>query len=559
MRRVLAIFLDGYEHSLGQRLISAGEMPEMSRLAASSARFLLDHGEAQRTGLAGEHVATGLSPEATRRWSAACFDPRSYAVWQEGTRLRPFMADLKCRSVVFDAPYFNLKAAPAVRGLVNWGAHDPGVAPVSRPSGLLTEINDRFGSYPAARWIYGFAWPSPSRSREMGADLARAVEVRADLAHWLLSDRFPDWELALVATGELHSAIEGLWHGIDSTHPLNRHPAAEQADAGVRAVYHAIDRLIGKLTSAFPDALTVVFTMGGMGPNRSDVPSMLLLPELMYRHAFGSALFRQPPEWDLSVGVCPILPPETEDWERCILAKFPAPPEQYNSTPPGSRSRNVVAKVLPKRVKAFLRQRLGNSPTHSSLAWMPATKYQPYWHAMSAFALPSFYDGSIRLNLIGRERDGIVKPGEYGRVLGSVEALVRECIDPATGTSAVDFVRYPAPKDPQELTSTQSDLVVVWKGTPVCLEHPSLGRIGPVPYRRTGGHTGPFGMAYVRSDGVPIGDHGVRSAFDVAPTIIALTGSPQRRSLSGKSLSSGLQIRDEGRAHRASSFADHEP
>ena len=67
MGRVLAIFLDGYEHSLGQRLMSAGDMPEMSRLAASSARFLLESGAAQRTGLAGEHVATGLSPEKAQR------------------------------------------------------------------------------------------------------------------------------------------------------------------------------------------------------------------------------------------------------------------------------------------------------------------------------------------------------------------------------------------------------------------------------------------------------------------------------------------------------------
>jgi len=50
MRGVLAIFLDGYENSLGQRLMRAGEMPEMTRLAASSARFLLEFGSAQRTG-----------------------------------------------------------------------------------------------------------------------------------------------------------------------------------------------------------------------------------------------------------------------------------------------------------------------------------------------------------------------------------------------------------------------------------------------------------------------------------------------------------------------------
>jgi hypothetical protein len=68
------------------------------------------------------HVATGLSPEAAQRWSCLHFDPQSYRVWQEGTRLQPFPAGLKCRTVVFDMPYFDLNAAPRVRGLVSWGA-----------------------------------------------------------------------------------------------------------------------------------------------------------------------------------------------------------------------------------------------------------------------------------------------------------------------------------------------------------------------------------------------------------------------------------------------------
>src|SRR5690348_1116223 len=176
MARVLAIFLDGYEQSLGRQLMSAGEMPEMSRLAASSARFLLDHGSAQRTGLAGEHVATGLSPEAAGRASAVHFDPRTYEIWQEGTRLRPFPATLDCKTVVFDPTYFDLDAAPNVRGIVSWGAHDPGVPQSARPADLLADLEARFGAYPASQRIYGFAWPSPETAGAMGSELARAVD-----------------------------------------------------------------------------------------------------------------------------------------------------------------------------------------------------------------------------------------------------------------------------------------------------------------------------------------------------------------------------------------------
>src|SRR5512147_2670858 len=93
-RRVLAIGLDGYEPSLGDELMAAGELPALARLRERSARFTLDHGPAQRTGLAWEHVATGLSPDDAKRWSAVGFDLDTYEVWQEGTSLEPFTARL---------------------------------------------------------------------------------------------------------------------------------------------------------------------------------------------------------------------------------------------------------------------------------------------------------------------------------------------------------------------------------------------------------------------------------------------------------------------------------
>ncbi len=229
MQRVLAIGLDGYEESLERQLIEAGELPALARLRERSARYLLDHGPAQRSGLAWEHVSSGLSPERAGRWAALHFDPKTYAVWQEGTRLNPFAARLESRTVVFDAPYFDLEQAPHVRGVVGWGAHDPGIPHASRPDDLLAEFETRFGKYVAAQWIYGVVWASVERARLMGQLLAESVAQRALAARWLLGERLPDWDLALVVVSEAHSAIEGLWHGIDPNHPLHQLPSAEPA------------------------------------------------------------------------------------------------------------------------------------------------------------------------------------------------------------------------------------------------------------------------------------------------------------------------------------------
>jgi predicted AlkP superfamily phosphohydrolase/phosphomutase len=522
--RVLAIGLDGYEESLEREMMAAGELPALSRLRAQSARFLLDHGPAQRTGLAWEHVSSGLSPMAANRWAAVHFDPDTYAVWQEGTRLQPFPERLRSRTVVFDAPYFNLGQAPRVRGFVGWGAHDPGVPLAAQPPELLPELTARFGPYPATEFIYGHVWPSAERARQMGEELAHAAETRMRAARWLLAERLPDWDLALVVVSEPHSAIEGLWHGGDATHPLHSLPSAQPASDGLLSVYRAVDRLVGDLATAFSDAAVVVFSMGGMGPNRSDIPSMVLLPELMYRQAFGRPCLRQPAGWSEISGAGPPLG-ERDNWADAVNANL-------------SVSRPSIGHRLMARLRNGVRAHSG--PLRSAIRWMPAAHYQTHWRSMPAFALPSFYDGRIRINLAGRERNGVVPVSQYETVCGEIETLLRESTDSASGAGLVDYIERPSGRDPLTLGSTDSDLVVVWKGLTCALDHPRLGRIGPVPFRRPGGHTGRYGMAYVSSPEIATGDQGVRSSFDVVPTLIQLLGESLPEGLSGKSLLSAI-------------------
>jgi predicted AlkP superfamily phosphohydrolase/phosphomutase len=155
---------------------------------------------------------------------------------------------------------------------------------------------------------------------------------------------------------------------------------------------------------------------------------------------------------------------------------------------------------------------------------------------MRAFALPSYYDGRIRINLSGREACGRVPASEYGAQCDEIEAALRACRDPATGDEVVGHVERVEGRDPLTLGPTESDLVVVWKGTFCALEHPTLGRVGPIPFRRPGGHTGPYGLAYLSNAGMGAGDKGIRSSFDVVPTLFELLGEPPPDGLSGASL-----------------------
>jgi predicted AlkP superfamily phosphohydrolase/phosphomutase len=536
--RVLAIGLDGLEVSLAERLMAEGELPALAELRRRSARFLLDHGPAQRTGLAWEHVASGLSPEAAGRWAAVEFDPRTYRVWQDGAQLDPWWKDLDRRVVVFDTPYVDLRRAPNTRGIVAWGAHDPGTSAAGLPAGLLDEFLERFGRYPAAPWTYGIPWPSPERTREMGEALSRALDVRTRAARWLMTERLPDWDLFFVVAGEAHGAIEGLWHGVDPTHPLHTHPSGVAADAALRAVHRGLDRMVAELTRAAGDATVVAFAMGGMGPNHSDIQSMVLLPELLYRHAFGRSLLTVPTAWAASPRTVPILA-EDERWETSKLVSRPAPaPVEPGALRRAARSLPIPVRAVLKGVRAGLVSwRSPAAPRRGpDLVWQPAYHYGAHWPHMPAFALPSFYDGRIRINLRGRERDGIVEPVHYEATCRELETLLRECRDPRTGGPAVADIERAATRNPLALASSECDLLVVWRSPAAALEHPRLGLVGPVPLRRTGGHTGRHGVAYVAGRGVDPGDRGVRSAFDVAPAIAELLGAKSRAAMSGASL-----------------------
>ena len=303
--------------------------------------------------------------------------------------------------------------------------------------------------------------------------------------------------------------------------------------------------MLGELVAVAGDAAIVAFTMGGMGPNHSDVPSMVLLPELLYRHAFGQPLLDIPPQWTAAPESLPIL-----DGERELvpgesgLGAGSRRSRHRNPTPPFPAGFARWGGACPRRSRASLKGvrsggngRGNGTPTaRQGLQWQPATRYRLHWPRMPAFALPSFYDGRIRINLRGRERHGMVEPSRYEDTFRGLETMLRECRNPRTGEPVVDSFERASTPDPLALTPSEADLLVIWRGVISALEHPRLGLIGPVPLRRTGGHTGPHGMACLAGPGIEPGDRGLRSSFDVAPTVAKLLDVEPPARMSGTSL-----------------------
>ena len=89
-----------------------------------------------------------------------------------------------------------------------------------------------------------------------------------------------------------------------------------------------------------------------------------------------------------------------------------------------------------------------------------------------------------------------------------------------------------------------ADLQVVWALATDTLVHPVAGRIGPVPYRRTGGHS-PRGFAFVAGPGIEAGDLGTRSVLDVTATVAEFLGRAPATAVEGTPL-----VHDPGRGDR---------
>jgi predicted AlkP superfamily phosphohydrolase/phosphomutase len=158
---------------------------------------------------------------------------------------------------------------------------------------------------------------------------------------------------------------------------------------------------------------------------------------------------------------------------------------------------------------------------------------------MKAFALPSLSEGCIRLNVRGREVLGIVDPEHYGAVCEEIVNELHALRNPRTGAPVVARIRRTRNTANQAAIPgarpSPADLIVQWVSEPVdVVDHPTVGRIGPVPAKRSGSHVH-RGFIMAAGPGLPAGVHlPERHALDLAPTILTLLGAPLPKHFEGR-------------------------
>lgn len=543
-RPVIAIGLDSADPRLVEKWMAEGALPNLKRLRDQGAWAELESwaesGGRRREAFSTEPLwvefATGCKPDRTGFWDTVEYFPDRYAIrnMEHGApvfdRCPPFYAlGAGTRVAVMDLPAARLVEGVDGVQVLGWGGHFPHSGSVSMPSGLLEQIEQRYGANPILGEDKGIWWNRRYLEWLDGA-LSRSVSARGRLYADMVREK--RWDLFLAIFSETHSAGHEIYCFSESDHPLHEPLAAGHPAASLlRRTYIETDREIGALLEAAPaEAGVVCFSLHGMGPNYSDVLSGLVLPELLYRLSFpgktaiaGGPAGRRPPPM--------ITSPRRGGWTSEIWA------------------RHVAADPLTRFVRSwtparFLRGRFNGlaSPfageSREPLHWHPCMWYRPLWPKMKAFALPGFTKGHVRINLRGRERDGIVDLADYGRTCDEIETALMGLRDARTGAALVkDVARVRS--DPLDTDPLQPafDLDVTWhpQMTDV-VDSPVYGRIGPVPHFRAGGH---WNRGFVIASG-PGTEPGsclpTAEAADLAPTILEMMGVKAGTHFDGHSL-----------------------
>jgi predicted AlkP superfamily phosphohydrolase/phosphomutase len=358
----------------------------------------------------------------------------------------------------------------------------------------------RHGRGPGATEVFGA--PRAGDLLSLREKLVAAPARIATLAEELLAkERF---DLAWLTFSAAHLAGHQFWDLSQLEAGSLDPPMRRALETALDAVYFAVDEAFGRVLAALPgDADVIVTSAVGMDVNTSRAD---LLPDMLAR-----VLADRPSDGDPADG-------DEEDHGGTIWRLRAAIP---------SSARARVAELIPRRLALDLTARL-ELRGHD-------------WSRTRAFAHPADNQGYIRLNLRGRERDGIVEPAEVDELCARIEAGLRTFRDPDGEAAVADVIRtrdlYPGAH-----ANRLPDLVVRWVETPATtLTELRSERYGTVRRRgagsgRSGNHTpgGAWAVLAPGSSRVALPAREPRLA-DVAATVCAITGA-DRTDLPGEPL-----------------------
>jgi predicted AlkP superfamily phosphohydrolase/phosphomutase len=194
--------------------------------------------------------------------------------------------------------------------------------------------------------------------------------------------------------------------------------------------------VIGKILAQVPEHVTVfIVSVDGMGPNYSGCH---LLDQVLRTLGFTSILTnhegKRPGSSDGNVAAAP-------RGQKDVM----------------KRLRDTVPANLRRRISRYLPRQFQH---RLSTRWMTA---DIDWSRTRAFCIPNANEGYIRVNLRGREPEGIVEPGaHYQQVCAELISQLEALVNPQTGRPAVREVLCVDDIFPGARRDDLADVIVLW-------------------------------------------------------------------------------------------------
>ncbi|MGK2955528.1 MAG: alkaline phosphatase family protein [Solirubrobacterales bacterium] len=560
-KRVAMIGLDAAEWWIVEKFVREGEMPNLDKLLSKGRFGLMEAPPAFKAEGRWAEVLTGRTADENQYWSIVGFDPVTYLPWyQRSNHGTYFYARPDLTSIVFDVP--NSVIVEDVHGIqiTAWGAHAAQFPSASQPNHVLPDVDRKFGVHEALLSDGHTGWHNDTYLANLQDAMDKGIRQRVEISSWL-QEQSPDWDLFFTVFAETHVGEHQFLHGVIDDHPLHDTPYGESAADHLRRTFTNVDTAIGELVEQLDESTTVVvFACHGMQSNRADALGGVLIPEILHRQTFGSPMIEFEP-WDGQEG--PLVLNER------VLARHYLESRLVHPTPVTSSGLRSIPKRAVRRFKHLLpmsalgrfeklywrrpdwwemqlrspapyrsRDLFAEAARQESEAVVATSWYRPYWSKMQAFVIPSFSDCHIRLNVKGRERDGVIAEADYDRVCDEVETFLRKITDARTGEPVVDEVLRLRKDDPMAAIGPAPDLVVSFTHVADVVHHPDVGTVGRCPLMRMGEHT-PHGWAVISTPDGAVGDLGSFEPRDLTATVIDLLGVPAAPTTTGRSLIDG--------------------
>jgi predicted AlkP superfamily phosphohydrolase/phosphomutase len=401
MSRVLVIGLDGATFDLIDPWIKEGKLPVLGQCLSEGTRSPLRSTPLSNSAQAWSSFITGKNPGKHGIYDFFERVPDGYGVrflnasFRKGKSLWRLVSDAGRRVGIMNVP-ITYPAEP-VNGFLIPGLDAPGMDnSFAHPRGLMDEIDQQVGRYILEAGIWGYIRRGrPEAALEKLLEMAR---VRTATASYLLKTKA--WDLFVVVYTATDKAQHHFWKYIDPSRPefLSTQPYG----SAIFQVYQQIDRGIAQLIQSAGDATVIVMSDHGAGPSSRRT---MYINRWLQHEGFLRSLGGQRVSGRIGRLKYRLL----------------------------EGANNHIRKILPRKAKERmlrllprLRDRVDSALLLPGIDWSHTLAYSRENHP------------AIFINLVGREPDGVVEPGDhYLAVRDRIIEKLRGLRCPETGLSIV--------------------------------------------------------------------------------------------------------------------------